>query len=227
MKTLSYRIENGQVIVTGDSVKGTIVNEDKQFLIGDPSVVDMDTPDAIKRFFGLLLQGNHDYSFPADNNIMIDGIYYIIYRYTIESLLSKRIHYFPKNEPRNFFKLYQEFIQFQHEQQQLINLEDKLNTLLEKFEIDKAVSGLVRTDEGIYIRVAKYSYDEQNYPNFELLLRKDGTLKFLHFYEREGEYYSNGDTPLGRKDILEELGRQKRLLDKYDKLFALFNNIII
>jgi hypothetical protein len=89
------------------------------------------------------------------------------------------------------------------------------------------VSGLERNDDGISIRVAKYSYNEQNYPNFELLLRKDGTLLFKHFYEEGGEYYSDGDTPLRREDIVVELRRQQRLLDKYDTLFALFNNIAI
>jgi hypothetical protein len=228
MKTLSYKIEDGIVIVTGDSTKGTDVPTDKQFQIGEPLLVDMEMPSTVKIFFFFLLQENHEYSFPAAHkDIVIDGIQYYIDDYGIKNPLSRESHHFPRLEPRNFFKLYCDFVKFLHRQQQLNNLEEKLNLLLEKFGIDKAVSSIERSDDGIHIRVSKYTYQEKRFPDFLLLLSNDNGLKFQHFFEREGEYYSNGDTPLRHEDIVKELERQRRLLNKYDELYEMFNNVVL
>jgi hypothetical protein len=225
MKTLSYVIDAGQVIVTGEMSKGTFKTGDKSFTIDKPVVIDMESPEKIKGFFQMLLQGNHDYSFPSENNIVIDDIYYVIRQYSIESLLTKRKEYFPHMEPRNLFNIYKDFVRYHNREILSMNLEKKLNDLFEKFEIDKAVSDVVETKDGLRIIVRKYDYSDQKYPNFELLLQTNGELKFLNFLQPEGEYYSSGDSPLTREMIVKELGRQRRLLDKYDTLFAKFNNL--
>jgi hypothetical protein len=223
MKTLSYVIEDGRVVVTGDSSKGTLDASGKRFNIDKPTVVNMENPLSIQTFFNMLLQFNHTYEFPAPNNILIDNVFYVIQNYSIESLLTKRSHYFPRMEPRNLFNLYKDFLSFHHTQQQSLQLESKLNELLDQFEIEKNVISTEDSERGIRITVANYR--DEKYPDFVLLFQKNGTLKFLHFLEPEGEYYSSGDSPMTREMIMKKIHRAHNLLDKFDELFAKFNNI--
>lgn len=225
MKTLSFIISNGKIKVTGDSSKGTLVENDKIFILHDPSVILMDTESQQHEFIKNLLQSNHN--FTHNNNLLvIDDIEYFVGRYYIENISTKNKIFFSQNTVRNFFNEYNKLFKFHIEESTLITVEKRIIDILLKNNINKYISDVEKTNDGVLLTITTPYTERYNskYLNFKLKVNFfDQKISVLHFFEPEGEYYSSGEIPLTEQDILNKIEYHQKTLKNLFEITKIFN----
>lgn len=225
MKTLSFNIAYGKPSITGDSSKGTLVETDKHFCIGEASVIDLSSQEKKQEFLNLFLQHNHDYLLEGEV-LIIDDLQYIFKRDCITRAIrgKKNGFHIPTRDRKNLFNLYQNFYRFHQNQKQLDVIEVSVNQILNVLDIQKCYGEIRDTIKGFIITVHNISYSSSLIRDFELLLDTNNQLHFLHFFEAEGEYYSNGETPISRDTLEHRMAKAKANLDLHDKYVEFFKN---
>jgi hypothetical protein len=221
MKILSFKIDYGRPIVTGDSSKNTLVETDKFFSLDSPSVIDLSTDALRQQFLKQFLQNNHDYLLHNDV-LIIDGISYNFAKETIRSIVTNRDFIIPTWEKRNLFNIYVDFYRFHQTTNQLRNVKEFINGILAEKDMRKHVSEIDETIKGQIITVTDTSYGSSLTWDFQLMLDTNNKLSFLHFFEPEGEYYSSG-SPISRNRLQENVNKAIHRLNLHDEFVMFFN----
>ena len=222
MKTLSFTIAYGRPVVTGDSSKNTLVETDKHFFIEQPFVIDISTDVKRQEFLRLFLQNNHDYLL-QDEVLIIDDIQYTFKDDFVKSTVTGRNFLFPTRNNTNLFNVYRDFYRFHQDVKQMNSVYGFVEGILAEKDMRKSIERIDDSIGGLIITVTDTSYRSSITQDFQLLLDTNNQLHFLHFYEREGEYYSSGESPISRNRLEENVRIAQRLLDEHDKFVLFFN----
>jgi hypothetical protein len=225
MKTLSFQIREGKIEITGDTARGNLVTTDKLFYLDKAAVIDLSTALDRDEFLSLLLQKNHKYHYVlTDGRLNIDGIDYEFSKDgVITSKKTTYKFYIPLRDERNLFNVYKDFFSFHQKELGYCTMDGAIERLLDEMNIKKKIDHIDQGILGDTISIRNSSYHSSTYPDFELFLDNNNKLKFLHFLEPEGEYYSNGDTPISRQRLQEKLARANYMLELHDKMATYFD----
>jgi len=176
------------------------------FKVYEPSMFSLESPKCIKSFLERTLQNNHEWDYQPNNNLLIvDGIEYQIKNkgagnYLTSSLTRKGFSLYSTHQPRNNFKIYQEFLPFLKKEKKGLSTKDKIAAALLENGINKEnfYTKEVFSNYGDFkIQCVSYRHERKAddiYPNFELFYNsKDKTVTFNGFLHGEGEIYYSGD----------------------------------
>jgi hypothetical protein len=232
LKVLTYRIENGIPIITGDSSKAEIPVGDYQFITDGPILMTFKYIDDVEIIFNTLLQNNHTYQIKSKEKtiITIDGLDYVLsfkpsyIKLNFGKTINEHIIFI--GSPRNTFKLYCELFAYLFRNTLRINMENKVNTLLDTLALDMKVYEIEDVRDGFQIRITSKEYYTNNL-DFLLFLSFDNKMKFVHFFEHGDETYSSGNVPIEKETLLEEIKEREALLARMDEYALIFDKQLV
>lgn len=229
---------NIQVYKEGSEVD---IKDPVQFVVYEPRMYSIKTPDDILVFLTAVLQNNHKWSYePGTKELIVDDMLLKIDGSQIVSPNLKFSFWAPNDEkPRNNLKIYQEFLPFLRGEKRILNLLDKIKIGLQENDIFKEHFREIEQNffhgikNEIHVMCSSYNFDNdglkgERYPNFVVAFNTDTKeLSLKHFLHNEGEIYNNGDEPLSLSDMEFDLLFIQNKINRFKQLEQKISSIKI